>query len=209
MSHKLPAKVERAVADVRARKLGLADEFERALRGAVSEVKTAIMCQAGCSHCCLYPIYVSVLEAIPTYRHLRNAGQWTPALRKKLKAHADMTLALAPEVWLLSLIACPLLDGGSCTVYLTRPLTCRVTYSTGDPLRCHPHKMDATPSIIPKARTLETLALEESKIFKALDAFLVSLPLSKALLTAEALCAGDLEFETLNAWIYKEYEARR
>ena len=209
MKRKLPAKVEHAVADVHARSLGLADEFERDLRGAVSEVKTAIMCKAGCAHCCSYPLYVSVLEAIPTYRQLRDCGRWTPARRKKLQAHADTTVALAPEIWLLSLIACPLLDNGSCVAYSTRPLTCRATYSTGDPLRCHPHRMDATPSIIPKTSILEALSKEEIRVFKSLDASLVSMPLSKALLAAEALCEGDLEFDALNAWVYKEYEARR
>lgn len=207
MRRKLPSRVERAVMDIQAHKIALAEAFERAVRGAASEVKTAVMCAPGCAHCCLYPVYMTVLEAVPLYTELRDRGRWTSSLRAKLAAHADSTLGLAPQVWILSLIPCPLLDKNRCMAHTARPLSCRATYSTSDPLRCHPHRMGGQPAILPKVGVLEELAAFENIAFKALGARPVGMPLSKALLGAEALCSGDLEIEALDAWTYKAFEA--
>ena len=206
----LPMQVERAIADSYSHKLTLADNFDRALRGAVAEIKTAVMCGKGCNHCCYYPTYISALEAIPIYRHLGSKGRWTPALRKQLQKHAETTTALAPEVWMLSQIACPLLDDkGHCIAYAARPLSCHLMYSTRDPHLCHPHREGIFRPMPLRIPILGEFSSVEARYFKANGAQHFMLPISKALSLAESLCSGELDFDAMNTWIYKEYEAHR
>jgi Fe-S-cluster containining protein len=205
----LPTRIERAVADTYARKIALVSEFDRSVQAFVSEAKTAIMCRAGCAHCCYYPNYISVLEAVPIYRHLTQRGEWAPSFKKDLKKHGDTTLALAPEIWLLSLTPCPLLRKDRCMAYPVRPLTCRATYSMGDPLRCHPHRASTSPNMVSKTGILHKFSKDEARAFKVNGAHLVPLPISVALLLAEGLCNGDPEFEAMDGWVYRELEAKR
>ena len=201
-----PLQLERAIADSNVRKIEIADRADKALRDAVSGVKSAIMCVSGCAHCCYYPAVISVLEGIVLYRWLVNKGRWQ-ALRSKLKSHAEVTFGLAFEVWMLSMTPCPLLtDTHVCLGYDARPLSCRLTYSVGDPLLCHPYRVGKSTWLLPRVSFQAELAYVEESLLKNLGSMYVTFPISKALLLAESICLGKLDFEALNAWIFREYK---
>lgn len=93
-------------------------------------------CRMGCTHCCHYPVRISILEGIVLYRALQTKNLWNSDLKHALQEHSKRTFEVAPEVWLLAGIACPLLAEGQCTAYDARPFSCRMTFSTRDPDRC-------------------------------------------------------------------------
>jgi Fe-S-cluster containining protein len=95
-----------------------------------------ITCHKGCTHCCYYPVTISLWEGISLYRVLQREGLWRAQLKTGLEHHAGLTFGTAPEVWLMAGIACPLLDGALCSVYGSRPFRCRSTVSTRDPELC-------------------------------------------------------------------------
>lgn len=202
---KLPLYVERAVADVQASKTAIASQFEWRLRRAVAEVKTAIMCTPGCAHCCHYPITISVFEGIPIFRYLVARGQWTPALKKRLQAHAEQTFGLAGEMWFLGNIACPFLDEKKrCSIYKVRPFACQVAFSISDPGNCHPHRLASGTVTIPRVAVLSEFHASEERLFRQNQAHRFLMPASKAALVAELVASGVKTFENLDAYMVKE-----
>lgn len=127
---RLPLVVEQGLAANRLAKTRIADALE--LRVGIEN----ITCHRGCHHCCTYPITISLLEGISLYRVLQRDGLWRSQLKVSLEWHAGLTFGTAPEVWLMSGIACPLLDNGMCAVYASRPFRCRATVSAKDPDLC-------------------------------------------------------------------------
>ena len=129
---RLPLTVEQGLASTRLAKTRLTEVI--ALRVGIEN----ITCHKGCSHCCHYPVTISLWEGISLYRALRREGLWHPQLKSSLERHAGLTFGTAPEIWLMAGIPCPMLDGGRCSVYASRPFRCRATVSTRDPDRCRP-----------------------------------------------------------------------
>jgi Fe-S-cluster containining protein len=95
-----------------------------------------VMCRKGCTHCCHYPVLISIFEGILLYRELQRLGLWNSDLRHALEQHSKKTLDLDATVWLLSSMPCPLLSENQCIAYEARPFFCRMTFSTHDPELC-------------------------------------------------------------------------
>jgi len=129
---RLPLVVEQGLASIRLAKTRLAHTLSQ--RVGIEN----ITCHRGCTHCCHYPVTVSLWEGISLYRALQREGLWRAQLKANLEHHAGLTFGTAPEVWLMAGIACPLLDGALCSVYASRPFRCRSTVSTRDPDLCRP-----------------------------------------------------------------------
>ncbi len=202
----LPLRIERAIADSQALRTRLAAEFDLYARTRASDARSTLMCTKGCAFCCWHPTRASVLEGVPLYRHLVRAGLWTTALRKAVQAHSEKTFGLAPQVWLLSMLACPLLDpkANVCLSYANRPFVCRVMYSVGDPQMCHPHKILQAVGMVNQTAALAAFVKGENALFRANGAHNIPLPVSTALLLAERLVKGEVDFEQLDQHLLKE-----
>jgi len=204
---KLALQLERAVADLQALSAEISIRFERDLRASNADNHTTLMCQRGCAHCCYYPNAISVLEGIHLYRHLISRGLWTPSFKKQLQDHASKTFGVAQEVWLLSLIPCPLLVAeDQCAAHPARPLVCRITFSVGDPHYCHPHRLASSGTIVPRVKALREYHRRNAALSEENGALFVLLPISKALLLAEQVVLGELSFEHLTRRMFQEYE---
>lgn len=186
MKRKLPLLVERTVAEVRSERARLAEEAHREAltRGPLS-------CKKGCASCCLYPVHTSVVEGLLLYRALAAKGRWTTALQTRVRGHWSRVRGLAPEVWFLAGIPCPVLDKGQCLGWGGRPMACRVTVSHGDPDQCHPHRAGVGLGIDP----LPPQAVEFAGHLRRLasqSTITTPIPVSLALLLGERLALGTL-----------------
>ena len=184
---KLPLLTERSLDQVKANRIELSTEFK-------SSITNRISCSKGCSACCSYPVYISILEGMLLFRYLTEHGHWTPSFRKKLEAHADKTWDLAAEIWLLLDMPCPLLDKGKCLAYEERPFTCRALYQLNDPYNCVPKRIASgrfadKEDITARFREVETQILAQHKLS------LLGMPISKAILLGEKILAGDADLE--------------
>jgi Fe-S-cluster containining protein len=202
---KLPLYIEKALADSQAAKIAISERFETSLRNVTTASKQALMCIPGCASCCYYPVTMSVLEGIHIHRHLVRRGLWAPSLKNKLQEHAEQTFGLAYEVWLLSLLACPMLDkSNKCSIHKVRPFVCRTTYATGDPHYCHPHRLSSNTNIISRIAVLGEFYQMEERAFLTNGSHHILMPISKALLVAENVVSGEVAFEKLDYYISEE-----
>lgn len=205
---RLPVLVEHSVGQVESRRQELSQEFETAIRLEAKQAGVTVTCTPGCASCCYHPISISLLEAIPIYRHLLKNGKWTLELRDRLKDTGDRQLSTAYEVWLLSLIPCPLLSEDKlCTAYESRPLVCRTMLSVGDPYYCHPHRLGDQTEIIPQEGTVTQFSQEESRALRKHKIQVAKMPLGLALLYAEKVCTGDMTLSAVDADLMKEFAA--
>lgn len=102
----------------------LADQLSKA-----ADAIAPFACRSGCAHCCSFPVGVTFEEAL----RLRDAVNTAPrAERDRLRATiAREALATESSTWSeLAGRACPLLQGGTCSLYHARPLPCRALGST-------------------------------------------------------------------------------
>ena len=113
MNRKLPVLTEHSLSSVMSSRLAVADAFEREIIKEADTSGKPLSCHSGCDSCCYHPVFLTVTEGILLYRHLVSAGKWSPTFKKSLEAHADMVRELDFPVWLLSMVACPLLDKNS------------------------------------------------------------------------------------------------
>lgn len=198
MSRRLPLLVEQSLAQARTMRTDLANKYDLQVKASVN-----VACHKGCHHCCYHPITVSLLEAVTLYRWLQENGIWN-SVRTKMQEMADQTRGLSFEVWMLSLIPCPLLQDGVCRAYEARPFACRVTYAVGDPHYCHPHRLSDETGILPKGPLFQILEQEETNILRRHRLGTLRLPLAQALLYGEQIARGDLELESLQEAITNE-----
>jgi Fe-S-cluster containining protein len=148
-----------------------------------------VSCRKGCSNCCHYPVYVSLLEGILIYQGLHDDRLWTNKLKAKFQEAARNTWGQSIAVWMLSNRPCPLLgDDGLCRSYDNRPVHCRVTFSRGSPHDCHPHRFQAN-TLVPRPETSE-VSVVERRLLKQLGASNVLLPLAAAVLLGERVSDG-------------------
>lgn len=190
---KLPLLVERSVAEVKAARSTIATTYEGKLRTNLDKEGEGVTCKKGCSHCCYHPVYLSLFEGIALYQWLYENGMWSSKLRDTLKKHAEGVQDLAPEVWMLSLIPCPLLKDNLCTIYDGRPFACRITFSAGDPEECHPHRLG--PGLMPKKDLFAMLTAIEIGALRRHHLLHFRLPLSSAVLYGEKIVCGDVALE--------------
>lgn len=151
-------------------------------------------CRKGCANCCYHPVLVTILEGVGLYQSLVKQELWTPRLKRSLTEHAQRVTGLSLEVWHLGMIPCPFLTAEkTCSIYNSRPFSCKITYSVGDPEDCHAHKLGK--GLVPRQVLLHIQAEVDKLLLsrQALPYFRV--PLSVALLYAERLADGDLDIE--------------
>lgn len=87
----------------------------------------AVACKAGCDHCCYQVVGVTAAEALTIYAHLRATR--SAAELERLKAHVaaldERARGLSSAERFSPEHPCAFLEGGSCTIYEVRPLSCR------------------------------------------------------------------------------------
>lgn len=127
---RLPIVVEQGLATTRLARERLGNAF--VLRVGLDR----LTCRRGCTHCCHYPLTISLSEGLLLYRALKERDQWHAQLKRDLERHSGLTFGTAPEAWLLAEIPCPLLVEQRCSAYEQRPFRCRTTVSTRDPDLC-------------------------------------------------------------------------
>jgi len=195
MKRKLPLLVERTLGDIQMNVVEMGSSFEQKVHDAMIDTKLSITCSAGCSNCCHHPFQVSVFQGIIIFRWLAERGKWTPALRAKVLEASERTLTLAQDIWLASVIPCPLLnDKQRCTAYDVRPLRCRVTFSMTSPDFCHPHELDRA-RLIPRHEVVARFHERERTFFKRHGLRGYYIPLSTALILAEKIHAGEIDLD--------------
>jgi len=193
MRRNLPIKADRCVQGAKAFRASQATEFQRGL----FERSGPVTCRKGCHHCCYNPIAISVLEGITIFQWLQDQRLWTTTLKEKFQEAQSSTLGLSIPVWLLSQIPCPLLDleEGVCIAYGGRPLTCRITASTGDPYYCHPHRVVDAAGVVPRTDTLERVYAHEKTLLRLIHTHHSIIPLAAAVLLGEKISKGEISIE--------------
>lgn len=198
--------VERAVNDVTALRTDISEKFEMSVRLEVSETGGAITCRPGCASCCYHPVMITVLEGITIYRWLQKRGKWTDNLKKKLKDASDKQYGTSFETWLFAMIPCPLLtEKNLCSVYEARPLICRSYYATSDPDACHPHRLGENTKIVDRTAAVDPFHAKQEEILKRHKLHFGAVPIGTALLLGERICTGDLDLESVDIEVLKEY----
>lgn len=198
MKHRLPVLVERTIRDAYTARTELAARAEREIQ----TLPLPLTCQKGCHHCCYFPVSISIFEAISLFQWLSDEMIWNKALKAACEDHAAKTVGLSLEVWMLSLIPCPLLKDGLCTAYERRPFVCRVTASVGDPHNCHPHRIPDAEGLVGRREALQRLMAAEEPLRKRFAIGKLRVPLARALLVAERVCKGELELEDVGKVIW-------
>lgn len=203
MIRRLPLLADRSVQEAQANRLLVAREYE-----AQVTADGPVTCSSGCAHCCHYPLAISILEGISLYSWLVEHHLWTSKLRTKLQEVKEHTTSLSPEVWLLSMLPCPLLtDKNQCSAYDARPFMCRTIFSKGDPHYCHPHRLGANlAGILDRTSSVEALWRAESKTLKRHQLRQVAIPLATALLLGERISKGEIELEETNKTLLEELQ---
>lgn len=191
---RLPLAIEKGLAAARLAKSRLTDGF-------VQDVGVEnVTCHKRCTHCCHYPVTISLWEGISLYRALQREGLWRATLKASLERHAGLTFGTAPEIWLMSEIPCPLLADGLCIIYSNRPFRCRATLSTQDPDLCRPAYFGPATFADSSQVTSEFEAVEQRSArasrddARGLDAHV---PLSVAVLVAHQLIEGIIELDEI------------
>lgn len=202
---RLPLVTEQSLAALRRTRAQLSSDFDRELFGTLGVSNLAVSCRVGCSNCCYHPVLITAMEGALLYQWLAERGRWTPSLQAKIKEHADRTRDLSYEVWFLSMVPCPMLDETTrkCTVYEGRPYACRVTYSLGDPDKCHPHRIGES-GIVNKQEVMLTYHREQSKVARKHGLQMVLMPISLALRIGERIVNGKLDLESADLAILEE-----
>jgi Fe-S-cluster containining protein len=138
---------------------------------------------------------VTILEGLILLRYIRENGLWTSTLRQRLEAHRDKTINLAHDVWILSNTPCPLLEDNLCVAYEARPLHCRVTFSVGDPEKCHPHELGDQTRLIPNTQIIIDYNEKLMDTLKKLDTVPLLFTVSEAILLAREVEVGEITLE--------------
>jgi Fe-S-cluster containining protein len=203
---RLSLKVERSLAEGDAARTEIVRRFETHIQEHTSRTKEGVTCSKGCAHCCYHPLAVSLLEGISLYRWLTEHYLWTPTFRDKVVQHSKTVWGLAPEIWMLSMIACPMLDENLCVIYQGRPAVCRTTVSTGDPYYCHPHRFGVgVTGLVPRHSFLAELGQLEEELLNRHQQVYVTLPVSTAVLYGERIAKEDLSLEDSTHTIALDY----
>lgn len=200
--YQLPPRFDLTVNEFKATRLRVVDNYKR---GVMAEGR--VSCKKGCSACCYYPVMVSILEALVIYRGLLKHRMWTSTLKAKFEESANKVRGLNLEVWFLSHIACPLLDEESktCTAYKQRPFSCRTVFSRSDPALCDPATSGGHPPLLDRKQVVSEVGQEESRLMRKHQLGRIVLPLSVAVLLAEKLDKGEIDFAGCGLAVWKEY----
>lgn len=201
MKIKLPVLVERSVAEVKAARSNISATYEGKLRTNLDQAGETVSCRKGCSHCCHHPVFLSLFEGVALYQWLYENGMWSSALKEQFSKHSSAVQDLAPEVWMLSLIPCPLLKDSLCQAYDGRPFACRITFSAGDPEQCHPHRLG--PGMLPKKDLFAMLTVIEMEVLRRHHLRHFRLPLSSAVLYGELIARGEMDLDDCSSALWE------
>jgi Fe-S-cluster containining protein len=200
--------LEATISKAKAEQLELEDKFRRKVQNLQLQSKKAVTCFKGCSHCCYYPVHISLLEGIQLYSWLRGQGLWVSSLRAKFQEASTKTWNLPLEVWFLSRIPCPLLKEDQCQAYPGRPLVCRLTLSTGDPYYCHPHRMGSATGFVDRRPEMDEHTKSHMGKLKSHQQRSGLLPLATAVLYGERICNGELEIVDADQELLTEHRKK-
>jgi Fe-S-cluster containining protein len=91
----------------------------------------ALACGAGCSFCCHLHITLKPYELLPLIDHINQLEETAKekVLERVESNYRRMELASDDEILLIN-YDCPFLDEGNCSVYNSRPTSCRTAHST-------------------------------------------------------------------------------
>ena len=200
--YELPAGFEKTLSQFRAAKIQIASDYRQKI---LAEGNPS--CRKGCSRCCYYPVLTSLMEAILVYRGIFRNHLWTSTLRAKFQEAADRVRGLKLEIWTLSEIPCPLLDveQGTCKAYSSRPFSCQTVYSRKHPHYCHPARTSGLTQLVPRKEALEEFGKTDSEMMRRHQLGKIQLPLASAVLLAEKLDKGEIDFSTCSRMVWKEY----
>jgi Fe-S-cluster containining protein len=113
-----------------------------------------ILCKSACARCCHQHVYSTyAFEIVNLYRQLRGRHDYVEVFRALLAnaqefqtmlasyidtAQGREDLAVINTLQHLSALAkpCPLLAGNKCSVYMQRPVSCRMYHSLTNPVLC-------------------------------------------------------------------------
>lgn len=141
-----------------------------------------IRCGKGCSHCCHEPVEIWPHEAALLVNAMRNAGRELD--RARLERQSRYTV----ETWRQQAPAdraCGFLgEGGSCTVYESRPNVCRKLLVVTDPVLCDASQ--SQPDSVGRWFSWEA-ELMESAALETFGAGLMPVLLLRALNTQDAV----------------------
>lgn len=203
---RLPILVEESIGAIQTLRTDMGSKFEMSTRNDMAREGRRITCTTGCASCCYHPIHISLFEGITIYRWLQQNNRWTLGLREKLKRVSEQQYGTSYEVWLLSLIPCPLLtEDNKCSAYKARPLICRTYYATNDPHFCHPHRLGPETSIVHRADTVDRFHAEQEKILRSHKLQFLLMPIGAAVLLGERVCSGEIELHEIDSILYREY----
>lgn len=202
MKRSLPVLSEHSLASVGASQIEISLRFNHQL---LSDHQ-GTSCKSGCAHCCYHPVYLSAVEGVLLYRKIVSKGLWSPKFKSQILDHAHKTMDLPYEVWLLSMLPCPMLktDTRTCMAYRDRPFACRITVSVGDPDACHPHRI-VEASIVNKVDVTRDFYAAVSKVTKRHGIGVIIMPLSVALLIGESIDQGEVGLESADMEVLKRY----
>ncbi len=96
--------------------------------------KGPVHCKKGCGYCCHTRVTATAIELFMLARGIRE--RWNDAadpLKARFRAVEVQTRTMPKEQWVPIRIPCAFLAEGSCSVYESRPLTCRTYASTSLP----------------------------------------------------------------------------
>jgi Fe-S-cluster containining protein len=196
---KLPPLAQNSVDVAAAGRTRTANHFKEKLRLRVAKERRQITCTKYCDHCCYYPLQVSVLEGIRIYQRLVANHQWTKELRGRLQEHQRLVWDLDFSVWALARIPCPLLRNHECQAYENRPLSCRATFSTGDPHHCHAHRLGTLTEVVDRTEVVDLQRYIEAPLLSRHRLGFFMLPLSVALIVAHQIVSQESDLEDLGA----------
>lgn len=199
---RLPLLLERTLGQIAA---DLARLGEEAQRDALD--KGPLSCRPGCSSCCLYPVHVTVAEGVLLYRALGARGRWTASLQARLDDHWRKVGLMAPEVWFLAEIPCPLLEQGKCLGYTARPMVCRTTVTHGLPDLCHPHKVGLGLQVAPQPEHLAEFTTTARRRLKDHGLGSGLIPVSLAVRIGGKLVRGEIDAADVDREVYGAYKA--
>jgi Putative zinc- or iron-chelating domain len=202
LKYNLPTRFELTLGQFKASRIRISSNYERSV---VAE--RPVSCHKGCHHCCRYPVLTSILEALTVYRGIVQKRLWTSILKARFEETSDRVRGLSVEVWILSQIACPLLDEatGTCLAYDSRPFSCRTVYSRSDPHLCDPSHSGGLPPVLPRKEAIMEIGKVEATLMRKHRLGRIVLPLPVAVLLAERLDKGEVDFAACGVLVWKDY----
>ena len=154
------AKREYRLASAEIATLGIAKAFAYALQRhdaqlAIASDHDTLACKQGCSWCCHFSIDIRAVEAfnIVAYMRANFDSDRIAQIRSELISNHQTLSTLDDEQRMRLNIKCPFLLDTRCSIYPTRPQTCR-NYHATDATGCkqsyeQPDNMDIAPEFAP------------------------------------------------------------